>query len=131
MKPSPHVEVRRSSAGLGLFATRDIPKETFIIEYKGEKITTDEADRRGGKYLFDVKKGLVIDGKARTNTARYINHSCRPNCYAEIDEDAEKVRIFSKRNIKVGEELTYNYGKKYWRDFIEPYGCRCEKCLGN
>lgn len=125
----PKIVVKRSSAGLGLFAEEDIPKDTFIIEYVGEKITTDESDRRGGKYLFTLNKDYVIDGKSRDNTARYINHSCRPNCEVEIDEDDWTINVYSKRKIKAGEELTYNYGKSYWNDHIKPYGCRCEKCL--
>ena len=127
MKHTP-LRVKRSSAGLGLFAVRPFKKGDFVIEYTGEKISSDEADLRGGKYLFTVDKNLVIDGKGRKNTARYINHSCKPNCYAEVDEDENRVRIYAKRAIKSGEELHYNYGKSYWSDHIEPYGCRCEKC---
>lgn len=120
--------VGRAAAGLGLFATEAIAKGTFIIRYTGEQVTADEADRRGGKYLFTLNKDSVIDGKGRANTARYLNHSCRPNCYAEIDEDDWTINIYAKRAIKPNEELCYNYGKEYWREHIEPYGCRCEKC---
>lgn len=80
----PKVVVKRSSAGLGLFASEKIPKEQIIIEYRGDRITSDEADRRGGLYLFNVTKNLVIDGKRRSNIARYINHGCKPNAEAEI-----------------------------------------------
>lgn len=121
-------KVKRSSAGLGLFAEEPIKKEDFIIEYTGERISTDEADERGGKYLFTVNDKLVIDGKGRENTARYLNHSCRPNCYAEVDEDDNRVRIYAERNIKQGEELCYDYGKEYWDEHIKPYGCKCLKC---
>jgi hypothetical protein len=121
--------VRRTKAGLGLVTLEDIKKGDLVIEYTGEKISSDEADRRGGKYLFTVLDDkLVIDGKGRKNLARYINHSCRPNCEAEVDEDKKRVFIYAKRNIKAGEELHYDYGKEYWEDHIKPYGCRCQKC---
>jgi len=106
----------------------DIKKEAFIIEYIGEKITTDESDRRGGKYLFTLSKDYVIDGKGRTNIARYINHSCRPNSEVEIDEDKWTISVYAKKNIKAGDELTYDYGKEYWNEHIKPYGCKCAKC---
>ena len=61
------------------------------------------------------------------NKARYLNHSCRPNCETDIVKG--KVYIYAKRNIKSGEELTYDYGKEYVDDFIKPYGCKCLKCL--
>lgn len=120
--------VKRSRAGLGLFTTKDIPKGTFIIEYTGEKITTDESDRRGGQYLFTLSDDYVIDGKERSNLARYINHSCRPNSEPEIDEDKWKINIYAKRAIKAGEELNYDYGKEFWNEHIKPKGCQCDKC---
>lgn len=122
------VVVKRSSAGLGLFTLEDLEKDDFVIEYTGEKMSTDEADRRGGKYLFTLDKNTVVDGKGRENTARYINHSCRPNCEAEIDEDEGRIYIRTRRKIKAGEELTYHYGKEYWDDHIKPHGCKCIKC---
>lgn len=121
--------VKKSTAGLGLFAGDPIKRGTRVIEYFGEMIPTEEADKRGGRYLFDIDKNWTIDGKERANIARYINHSCVPNCYAEVDLDRKKVFIFAKRNIKEGEELSYNYGKSYWRDIIGgEKKCRCEKC---
>lgn len=127
-KPKPELKVKRSNAGLGLFTLSPLKKGDFVIEYTGEKISSDEADDRGGKYLFTINKKLVLDGKDRKHTARYINHSCRPNCEAEVDEDEEKVNIYAKKNIEAGEELTYNYGKEYWNEYIKPFGCKCEKC---
>lgn len=120
------VKVKKGIAGLGLFALENIPKDTLIVEYTGEVISNDEADRRGGKYLFEINSKWTIDGKSRTNTARYVNHSCRPN--AESDTIGKKVKYFAKRTIKAGEEITVDYGKEYFNDFIKPYGCRCEKC---
>jgi len=120
--------VKRSIAGLGLFATKPMKRGDFIIEYTGELISTKEADRRGGKYLFVVSDAQTIDGKGRENTARYINHSCAPNAEAELDEDELRVRIYAKKKILPGEEILYDYGKEYWDEHIKPYGCRCPQC---
>lgn len=124
------VEVRRSSAGLGLYTLVPRTKDEFIIQYTGERISDEEANRRGGQYLFTIDKHTVLDGKGREHLARYINHSCRPNCYAELDEEAEEVHIRAKRKIEAGEELTYHYGKAFVDQHIKPYGCRCAKCGG-
>lgn len=123
-------KIKRSSAGLGLFATTTYKKGDFIIEYTGERIPTEEADRRGGQYLFTLSDTETVDGKGRENTARYINHSCRPNAEAEIDEEAEKINIYAKRTIQPGEEITYDYGKEFWNEHIKPKGCKCTKCVG-
>jgi uncharacterized protein len=120
--------VKKSSAGLGLFATAPLKRGDFIIEYTGELISTDEANRRGGKYLFVVSDEKTIDGKGRENTARYINHSCKPNAEAELDEDELRVRIYAKRKILPGDEILYDYGSEYWDEHIKPYGCRCVPC---
>lgn len=124
----PKVQVKRSSAGLGLFACEDIIKGEYIIEYTGERINEAEANDRGGKYLFEVTEDLIIDGKGRENKARYINHSCRPNAEAEHDEDTDQIFIRAKKKIRTGEEITYHYGKIYFDDIIRPIGCRCKKC---
>lgn len=119
---------KRTTHGLGLCTLIPITKGTLIIEYTGEKITADEANCRGGQYLFEINDKYTIDGKGRNNLARYINHSCRPNCYPEISEDEKHVYIYAKRAIKAGEELTYDYGKEFWKEYIKPKGCRCAKC---
>lgn len=124
----PKVKVKRSSAGLGLFANEDIKKDQLIIEYTGERIRDEEADRRGGRYLFTVTEKLTIDGKAHKNTARYINHACKPNAEAEHDEEEDRIYIRACKNIKTGEEITYHYGKEYFKDLIAPHGCRCKTC---
>lgn len=121
----PSVVVKRSRAGLGLFAHTQFKKGDFIIEYTGEHITHEESDRRGGKYLFILSDDVVVDGKERNNIARYINHSCTPNAEAETDEDAGKIRILAKRTILPGEEICYDYGKDYFNEYIKPHGCRC------
>lgn len=123
----PPVVVKRGLSGLGLFATTDLTRDDFILTYEGERISPEEADRRGGKYLFTVSKTCVIDGKDRTNIARYINHSCRPNCYAEADEEAETISFYAKKRIKAGEELTYHYGKQYYDQMLAG-NCRCPRC---
>lgn len=121
--------VKRGTHGLGLFTTVPFKKGDFIIEYTGEKLTTDEANIRGGQYLFELNDDWVIDGRDRINQARYINHSCRPNCYPEIDDAEEHIMIYAKRAIKVGEELNYDYGKEFWETHVKSKGCRCAKCL--
>ena len=119
--------IRRTAHGLGLFTLEPIPKGKRIIEYTGPLVTDEEVDRRpNGKYFFGVNSKWTIDGTPRSNTARYINHSCRPNCEAIIT--GRRVWIWSKRAIKAGEELSYHYGKEYFEDLLEPKGCRCEKC---
>jgi len=123
-----NVVVKRSSAGFGLFAGEDIPKGACIIEYTGRELAPGEEFTARSKYLFEINSKKTIDGSPRWNTARYINHSCRPNAEPEIHKS--RVFIFAKRNIKAGEELAYNYGKNYFDNFIKPHGCRCLKCAG-
>ncbi|OIP77009.1 MAG: hypothetical protein AUK16_02645 [Parcubacteria group bacterium CG2_30_44_11] len=125
----PKVTKKRSSAGLGLFAIEDIKKGQLIIEYTGERISDDEANERGGKYLFIVTDKIVIDGKSRENTARYINHACKPNAEAEHNEENDCIYIRASKNIKAGEEITYHYGKDYFTLMIKPEGCKCNSCL--
>ena len=128
LKKANRLKVKRSQSGLGLFTQVDLKKGARIIEYTGDRITPAEADCRGGKYLFTLNKKTIIDGKNRSNLARYINHSCRPNCYTEINSTETRVFVFARRAIKAGEELSYNYGKEYFNDLIKPNGCRCLKC---
>jgi len=121
--------VKRGINGLGLFAKSPIKKGDCIIEYVGEVITAAEANRRGGRYLFETSSNRHIDGTTRANTARYINHSCRANC--EPDTVRGRVFIYAKRAINPGEELCYDYGKEYWNEYIKPKGCLCPKCVEN
>ncbi|HEV7449615.1 MAG TPA: SET domain-containing protein, partial [Candidatus Paceibacterota bacterium] len=117
----------RSLAGLGLFTLSDIPKGKCIIEYTGPRLTKKQEEDIENQYLFDTGRGyLTIDGSVRSNTARYVNHSCRPNC--EIDIRLGRVYILSKRKIKAGEELTYDYDTDFFDEYIKPKGCRCIKC---
>lgn len=119
--------IKRGVNGLGLFAKVPIKKGDCIIEYVGEIISDAEANRRGGKYLFQTSKNRHIDGTSRKNIARYINHSCRPNC--EADTIRGRVFISAIKNIAAGEELNYDYGKEYFDEHIKPKGCACAKCV--
>ena len=119
--------VKRTRTGLGLFATKLIPKGTRIIEYVGPLVPNEEVEKSDGKYFFGVNKKWSIDGSARTNTARYVNHSCQPNAETTVS-NRRRVWIWALRSIKPGEEITYDYGQEYFEGIIEPMGCKCEKC---
>jgi SET domain-containing protein len=119
-------EVRRAKTGLGLFASRPIAKGRRIIQYVGPVLTSEEVEQRRGRYFFSLDEEYAIDGGARSNTARYINHSCRPNAEAWIE--GKRIWIWSKRAIEPGEQITINYGKQYFDDYIKPVGCKCEPC---
>ncbi|PIR46005.1 MAG: SET domain-containing protein-lysine N-methyltransferase [Candidatus Vogelbacteria bacterium CG10_big_fil_rev_8_21_14_0_10_49_38] len=121
------LRVGRSSAGLGLFALEEIPKGVCLIEYFGRTISSAEEYTSRSKYLFEINSRRTIDGQTRANRARYANHSCRPNAEAKIYRG--RVFLMSRRKIKTGEEITYDYGKTYWREHIAPKGCRCVKCV--
>lgn len=125
----PSVAVKRSSAGLGLFAAEDIKKDQLIIEYIGDRISSAEAERRGGRYLFEVTDELTIDGKERGNVARYINHACKPNAEAEHETTEDRIYVRAIKNIKAGEEITYDYGEQYVADIISAVGCKCATCM--
>ena len=118
--------IKRTKTGLGFFALEPIPRGKRIIEYTGPLITNEEFERRDGKYFFGVNSKWTIDGSPRSNVARYINHSCRPNAEALLS--GRRVWIWSKKSIAVGEEVAYDYGKEYFQDIIEPMGCRCVGC---
>lgn len=122
-----NVIVKRSKAGLGLFALQLIPSGVQVIEYKGPIITKEEAYKKGGKYLFRIDKDHSVDGSPRTNTARYINHSCQPNAEAFISD--KQIWIWSTETIQAGEEITINYGQEYFDKQIKPKGCKCKTCI--
>ena len=88
MPRKPTFRIGRSRTGLGLFATAPIKKRAFIVEYKGRKLTTEQAEKleaRGNRYLYEINSRWTIDGTTRKNLGRYANHSCRPN--AEVPPD--------------------------------------------
>jgi len=128
-------EVRPSSiAGLGAFATRSIARGSRIIQYTGERITPAEADARyeGGPsrhplvLLFTVDSRTVIDAAVDGNEARFINHSCEPNCEAVTER--RRIWIFAARYIRRGEELTYDYNLTADDDdesWANQYACLC------
>lgn len=137
------VVVRNSSIhGRGVFALRRIPKGTRIIEYKGKLITDKEADRRYSRVhehsphtmLFSLEGGWVIDATRRGNSARWINHSCAPNC--DIEEEGRRIFIESRRDIHPGDELTYDYnlqiGEKHTKAAKREHACFCRarRCRG-
>ena len=127
--PRKPYRVGRSRTGLGLFATAPIKKGAFIIEYKGRRITNAQAEKleaRGSRYMYELNSRWTLDGSSRRNIARYANHSCRPN--AESDVVRRQVILRAIKNIKPGDEITYDYGSDYFEIFLEPAGCRCDKC---
>lgn len=118
--------IKKSKAGMGLFAGEDIPRGVRVIEYTGERITPEIAEKRGGKYLFEVTDRITIDGKGRDNLARYINHCCKPN--GEMQNHRNKIFYYTKRKILTGEELSFDYGEEYFDEIIKPIGCLCSDC---
>ena len=121
--------IGRSRTGLGLFATVPIKKGRFIVEYKGRKLSNDEADKleaRRNRYLFEINSRWTIDGMSRKNLGRYANHSCSPN--AEVHIVGHKVIIRALKNIKPSVEITYNYGRDYLTNVITRRSCKCDKC---
>ena len=121
------IKRRRSGVqGWGVFATEPIPKNKRIIDYAGEKIDNRESRAREDRYLkrgeiwcFKLNSRWSIDAAVGGNVARFINHSCRPNCYVQINSDTIWIR--ASRTIRSGEELTYNY----YTDGKGTVPCRC------
>ena len=137
------IEVRRSNVhGLGVFAAKHIPKGTRIIEYVGERVSHDEADRRyeekdandSHTFLFIVDSKTVIDAGVDGNDARFFNHSCDPNCESTVEK--RRVYIEAIRDIEAGAELTYDYQIQREDDdpdnIDEVFACRCgfPQCRG-
>ena len=125
-------EVRPSGIhGLGVFARVDVSAETRIIEYLGERISKKESLRRrkaNNFFVFTVTNTFDLDGAVDWNPARFINHSCAPNCEARMEN--ERIWIYALRDLRAGEELTFNYG--YDLQDYEEHPCRCgaPECLG-
>ena len=119
----------------GLYANRDIKDGTKIIEYKGKIVTKKkvEEDTKFNNdkaiYLFNLNKKYDLDGDFKFNTARLINHSCNPNC--EVSGTGLKIWVYAIKDIKKGEELSYDYGfgyDEYYKDF--PCRCGSNNCVG-
>jgi SET domain-containing protein len=139
----PLVEVRASPLhGLGVFALRRIPRGTRVLEYLGERISHEEADRRyehkgahdNHTFLFIADDTTVIDAGVDGNEARFVNHACDPNCESVIEQ--ARVFIDAIRTIAPGEELTYDYqiqreaGDSPDIDAIFACGCGLSGCRG-
>ena len=137
------IQVRRSGVhGRGVFALLDLAEGESLIEYTGEVISWPEALRRhphdpaqpNHTFYFHVEDGRVIDGNVGGNSARWINHSCQPNCEAE--EDGGRVFIKALRNIGAGEELFFDYGliidARHTKKLLADYPCWCgaPECRG-
>lgn len=135
--------------GNGVFAATEIPAETNVIEYRGRLLTHAQVDRlypenweTGHTFLFTLNDRYVIDANVDGNAARWINHSCTPNCRAVIEEDErgrprhDRILIESIRPIRAGEELTYDYGitlaQPHTARLRAVWGCRCgaDRCRG-
>ena len=124
VKPSP-------IHGFGVFARRNLPEDTRVLEYLGERLTKAESLRRrklGNFFVFIVTDEFDIDGAVDWNPARFINHSCTPNCDAQMED--ERIWIIARRELREGEELSFNYG--YNLDDYEDHVCRCgvKECVG-
>lgn len=117
--------------GQGAFALTELPEGSLIIEYVGEKIDRQESLRRcelNNPFIFRLDETHDLDGDVEWNPARHINHSCEPNCDAELDDG--RIWIVARRNIAAGEEITFNYGYdlESYRDY--PCACGSAGCVG-
>ncbi len=134
--PEDSIVVRFSKIhGRGVFAKRKIGTGSRIIEYTGKRITEKQAEKRTGldpenpfhTFFFSLESGKMIDGGDGGSDARWINHSCAPNC--EAQEEKGHVFIHALRDIKRGEELSYDYGlvidERMTKTLKQNYGCRC------
>ena len=127
-----------------MFAAGKIDKGTTIIEYRGERTTWEivcerpasDPDDPAHTFIFELSDGRVIDAGVRGSVARWINHSCAPNCKSFEDDDG-RVFIEARRAIAQGEELTYDYrlslDGRITRKIREEYACRCgaKRCRGS
>ena len=119
----------------GLCASRNIKMDEKVIEYIGKKITHEQAEKdiKYGydvTYLFTINKKYLLDGDFKFNPARLINHSCDPNCEV-LDTSKTKIWITAMRNIKKGEELSYDYGFGFDSNY-KDHKCKCgaKNCVG-
>jgi uncharacterized protein len=119
----------------GLSASKNIKKGQRVIQYKGKKVslhvveTDPKYDNDKPIYLFTLNKRYDLDGDFKFNTARLINHSCNPNC--EVMDYKKKLWVFAMKDIKKNEELTYDYGFSFDKDY-KQYICKCgsKNCVG-
>ena len=117
--------------GTGVFARAALAEGTRVVEYLGERVTKAESLRRrqgGNFFVFIVTDQFDIDGAVDWNPARFINHSCAPNCEARMAD--ERIWISALRDIRAGEELTFNYGYDLEDYEKHPCGCGATTCVG-
>ena len=122
--------VARSKTGLGLFATQPIKKGSKIIRYFGPMLDCNKKkdDAVENKYLFQITKRWTVDGSVRKNIARYINHACKPNAESDVNTRKLKITIRAIKNIEPGQEINYDYGTDYYKEYLKPIGCKCDFC---
>jgi hypothetical protein len=122
--------VGRSRTGLGLFATKPIKKGKKIIRYFGPMLDCNKKkdDAIENKYLFQITNRWTIDGSVRENIARYINHACRPNAESDVQKKKRRVYIRAIKDIAPGDEINYDYGTDYFKEYLKPIGCKCDSC---
>jgi uncharacterized protein len=130
ISPKKPYRIGRSRTGLGLFATKPIKKGAKIVRYFGPLLDCKKKkdDAVENKYLFELNGRWTIDGSVRENVARYINHACRPNAESDVMPRKRKVVIRAIKNISPGEEINYDYGTDYFREYLKPIGCKCAAC---
>ena len=119
-------KIKSNISGYGLCSNRYIPCGTILLEYMGKRITTAEAESptyKNNRYLLSLDFDKIIDGSKKNNIARFINHSCHPNCEAITSN--KKVYIMNIKPIKKGEELTYDYNLESYQWITH---CRCPSC---
>ena len=122
--------IGRSRTGLGLFATKPIKKGKKIVRYFGPMLDCNKKkdDAIENKYLFQITNRWTIDGSVRENIARYINHACRPNAESDVQKKKRRVYIRAIKDIAPGEEINYDYGTDYFKEYLKPIGCKCDSC---
>lgn len=116
--------------GIGGFAWNDIPAETRVIEYVGDKITKQESlarCERNNEYIFALDEERDLDGNVSWNPARFLNHSCAPNCEARLEEG--RIWVVAIREVRAGEELTFNYGYDLESYREHPCSCGASGCV--
>lgn len=142
---NPYIKVKKSGIhSKGVFAKKDIPKGTQIIEYIGKIITPEESEKiyekmfanhlknpnKASVYTFNIDENRDLNGGVWWNLAKYMNHCCSPNCESQM-EDNGQIFVYAIRDIKKGEELVYNYG--YDAEHYKDHLCRCnsKNCVGH
>lgn len=144
VNPPWHVVRKSTLHGNGVFAARNIPQGTRIIEYTGKRISPKQADDMHPvnpddpfhTFFFSTSSGKIIDGGDGGNDSRWVNHSCDPNCETQEGSGGKRVYIYAIRDIMKGEELFYDYGLimdgRITKTLRQQYKCLCgaQACRG-